>query len=261
MRTNPPRRIFSLIGLLITAFASPVIHADGLNDLQQALKNFKQTSPFSAQVNASLQSSNGEENKDRQESNKEGHTQFTLEQNQSGLQISYPSELLSIIDKETQLKKQNPQSPTPTTNAMNRFKYAEFSTLFNPVRDIEDDLHKATLVKEEALTFQGQPARLLHLQIPLEKLNEDERKNLKKYQTDVKIWINEQGIPLASRSTGKGSGRFALVIGFEFHFDVEKSYITKGDRLLVSKLTSTSNSNGAGMHENETINANLKLIN
>lgn len=259
MRAHSPSRTFSLIGLLITIISSPVTHADGLSDLQQALKNLKQTSPFSAEVNASLKSSDGEESK--KETRKEGHTQFTLEQNQSGLQIRYPTELLSIIDKESELKKQNPQALTPTTDAMNRFKYAEFSILFNPVRDIEDDLRKATLVKEETLTYQGQAARLLHLQIPLEKLSEDEQKNLKKYQTDLKIWINDKGVPLASQSTGKGSGRFALVIGFEFNFDVEKSYITNGDRLLVSKLTSTSNSKGAGMNQNETIAANLQLIN
>lgn len=258
MRTNSPLRIFSFTGLLVTAISSPSTYADGLSDLQKMLNSLKQTSSFSAQVNASLKRSNVEE---KNKTDIEGHTQFTLEQNQSGLQISYPTELLGTIDKETALKKQNPQALTPTTDAMNRFKYAEFSILFNPVRDIEDDLRKATLVKEETVEYQGQASRLLHLQIPLEKLNEEDRKGIKKYQNDLKIWINEQGVPLASRSTGKGSGRFALVIGFEFHFDVEKSYITNGDRLLVSKLTSTSDSHGAGMHENETISANLKLVN
>lgn len=258
MRANSLLQLFSFTGLLVTAIFSTSSHADGLNDLHKALNNLKQTSPFNAQVNASLKRGNADET---DKTNNEGHTQFTLEQNQSGLQISYPNELLASIDKETEHKKQNPQTPTPTTDAMNRFKYAEFSILFNPVRDIEEDLRKATLVKEETVAYQGQAARLLHLQIPLEKLSEDERKNLKKYQTDLKIWINEQGIPLASHSTGKGSGRFALVISFEFYFDVEKSYITNGDRLLVSKLTSTSNSNGAGMNEHETINANLKLVN
>jgi hypothetical protein len=258
MRTTHLLQICSSIGLFVSLSFSPSTYADGLSDLQQALKRLKQTSPFSAQINASLKRSNGEE---KDKANEEGRTQFTLEQNQSGLQITYPTELLGTIDKETQLKKQDPQALTPTTDAMNRFKYAEFSILFNPVRDIEDDLQKATLIKEESTSYQNQPARLLHLSIPLDKLNEDEKKNLKKYQTDLQIWINEQGIPLASRSTGKGSGRFALVIGFEFNFDVEKAYITSGDRLLVSKLTSTSGSSGAGMNENETITANLTLIN
>ena len=244
--------------LLIVILFSTASHADGLSDLQQALNTLKQTSPFNTQVNASLKRGDGEKNtSDINESN----IQFTLERNQSGLRVAYPSELLDSIDKETELKKQNPQALTPNTDAINRFKYAEFSILFNPVRDLEDDLRKATLVKEEAVTYQGTPARLLHLHIPLEKLSESEKENLKKYSTDVKIWIDEKGIPLASHSIGKGSGRFALVIGFEFNFDVEKSYIVSGDRLLVSKLTSTSNSHGAGMNENETITASLKLLN
>ncbi len=258
MRTQSTSKTFSLISLLITTIFSQFTYADGLSDLHKALSTLKQTSPFNAQVNARLTRSNTEE---KNKTDIEGHTQFTLAQSQSGLQISYPTELLGAIDKETALKKQNPQALTPTTDTMNRFKYAEFSILFNPVRDIEDDLRKATLVKEESVDFQGQAARLLHLQIPLEKLSEEEQKNLKKYQADLKIWINDQGIPIASRSTGKGSGRFALVIGFEFHFDVEKSYITNGDRLLVSALTSTSSSSGAGMNENETIKTTLNLVN
>ena len=111
------------------------------------------------------------------------------------------------------------------------------------------------------VTFQGNPARLLHLQIPIEALSEEERKNLKKYQAGLQIWINEKGIPLASRSIGKGAGRFALVISFEFQFDVDKTYVINGDRLLVTTLTSSTGSKGAGMNENETISATLKLVN
>lgn len=254
---TPSRSLAVNLAHLIVAFTfSSLTYADGLGDLQQALKTFDQRSPFNAQVKASLQNGPQEAKK----KNATGHTEFTLKQGQSGLRITYPLELLELIEKETQLKKQNPQAETPTTNAMNRFKYAEFSILFNPVRDIEDDLAKAHLVKEETTDYQGKPARLLHMQIPLEKLSEEERKNLKKYHTDLKIWINEKGVPLASRASGTGSGRFALVIGFEFRFDVEKSYITHGNRLLVSQLNSTSNSKGAGMDEGEHIAANLKLL-
>ena len=258
MTTTPTIRAIRIFSLIYGAVFSAGSYADGLSDLHNALDSLKQTSPFAAKVNASLTRATPDK---AAHASIEGHTQFTLKQNLSGLEISYPSELLSAIDKEASVKKQNPQAPTPTTDAMNRFKYAEFSILFNPVRDIQEDLRKATLVKEEPVDFQGQAARLLHLQIPLEKLSEEEQKNLKKYQTDLKIWINEKGIPLASRSTGNGSGRFAVVIGFEFHFDVEKSYITYGDRLLVNTLTSTVKSSGAGMNDNETIKANLALAN
>ena len=249
---------FFLYCSLLTAFFSGQVQADGLSDLQQALKTFKQTSAFKAHVSASVKKANTENDETSQT---EGHTQFYLEKNNSGLHLSYPNELLVTIEKEAELKKQTPSAPTPTTNAINRFKYEEFSILFNPIRDIENDLLKAKLIKEELVTFQGNPARLLHLQIPIEALSEAERKNLKKYQADLQIWINEKGIPLASRSIGKGSGRFALVISFEFQFDVDKTYVINGDRLLVTTLTSSTGSKGAGMNENETISATLKLVN
>lgn len=252
--------ISSLKLLLSLSLASLIssAHADSLHDLQQALKKFEQNSPFSAQVTASVKN----QNKEGDDHNiKEGLAQFAVEQNPAGLHIRYSPELLSNIDRETEAKKQNPQASTPTTEAMNRFNYSEISILLNPVRDIGDDLSKAQLVKEEHVIYNGKSARLLHLQIPLENLSEEERKNLKKYRTDLQFWIDENGTPLASRSTGKGSGRFALVIGFEFHFDVEKTYITQGNRLLVAKLSSTSSSSGAGMDTNEAITASLKLLN
>lgn len=236
----------------------PSVHADSLHDLQQALKKFEKNAPFSAQVAASVKN-HSTEGGDKKI--KEGLARFAVEQNPAGLHIRYSQELLSNIDKETETKKQNPQAPTPVTEAMNRFNYSEISILLNPVRDIENDLSKAHLVKEESVTYKGKSARLLHLQIPIEKLSEEERKNLKKYRADLQFWIDENGTPLASRSTGKGSGRFALVIGFEFHFDVEKTYLTQGNRLLVAELSSTSGSSGAGVDTNEAITASLTLLN
>lgn len=254
MFTPRTQILFCFLNILL-ALLSPMSHADGLTDLQNALKTLKQTAPFKAQVNATLINSKNDKNPPKQ-----GHTQFRLEKNESSLAIHYPTELLATIDQEAELKRQNLQATTPTTDAVNRFKYSELSMLFNPMKDIQDDLRKATLVKEEAVTFQNSPARLLHLQIPLEKLSEQEKEHLKKYTADVKIWINEKGVPLASQSKGTGSGRFALVIGFEFHFEVKKTYILHGDRLLVTRLSSTSSNSGAGMNESETINADLDLL-
>lgn len=248
--------------LVFTSFLIATIsvnsYANGLQDLQQALAKLNQSADFTATVNTSLKN----EKKDGDANAiKEGNIHFIVEQDQSGLKIQYPNDLLQSVGKENLLKKQNPATPTPTTDTLNRFNYSEISILFNPVRDIEADLRKAKFVKEEAVSLQGNPARLLHLYIPLEGLEEEERKHLKKYRTDLKIWINDQGIPLASQSIGKGSGRFALVIGFEFNFDVEKTYITYNNRLLVARLTSQSGNKGGGTDEKETINANLELRN
>ena len=237
---------------------APFTYANVLDDVKQALAHSQPSAPFSAKVNASIKTLNKE---DDDQKTTEGSAYFFIEQGPSGLAIRYTPELLASIEKETQAKKQNAQTPTPTTQAMNRFNYTEFNILLNPVKDIEDDLHKANFIKEETTIYDGKAARLLHFKIPLEKLSEEERKNLKKYDTDYQLWIDEQGTPLASHATGKGSGRVALVIGFEFHFDVRKTYIKSGERLLVSNLESTSGSSGAGMNNNEDIKATLTLLN
>lgn len=256
------QRPYSFIALA-TLFALPICsapftYANGLDDVKQALARNQQSAPFSAKVNATIKNLNKE---DDQQKASEGSAYYFIDQGPSGLAIRYAPELLASIYKETQAKKQNVQAPTPTIQAMNRFNYTEFNILLNPAKDIEDDLHKANFIKEETTTYGGKAARLLHFKIPLEKLSEEERKNLKKYETDYQLWIDEQGTPLASHAKGKGSGRVALVIGFEFHFDVRKTYIKSGERLLVSELESTSGSSGAGMNNNEDIKATLALLN
>lgn len=256
------RRLFfskklPIFSFSIILFFSQCSLADGLSDLQKTLDSFTQSAEFTGQVNASIKNHSKE---DDEITTKTGATEFSVEQNQTGLEIRYPMVILDAIDKEIEAKKQNPKAQTPRTEAMNRFNYQEMVILLNPVQDIEADLRKAKLVKEENLLYQGKPARLLHLRIDLEKLSEEERKNLKKFKTDFKIWIDEQGRPLASHSKGKGSGRFALVIGFEFHFEVEKTYTVHNSRLLVTELKSHSGSSGAGMNRNETIEASLSVL-
>lgn len=243
--------------LFTILFFSHRSFADGLSDLKQALNGFAQSAAFTAKITASIKNHNEE---DDENTTKTGETEFSVEQNQTGLEIRYPMAILDAIDKEIEAKKQNPKAQTPRTEAMNRFNYQEMVILLNPVLDMEEDLRKAKLIKEENILYQGKPARLLHLRIDLEKLSQEERKNLKKFKTDFKIWIDEKGVPLASHSKGKGSGRFALVIGFEFHFDVEKTYSVHNNRLLVTDLKSHSGSSGAGMNRNETIEAKLLLL-
>lgn len=237
-------------------FFSQCSLADGLSDLKQALNGFTQSAAFTAQITASIKNHNEE---DDEITTKTGETEFSVEQNQTGLEIRYPTAILDAIDKEIDAKKHDPKAQAPRTEAMNRFNYQQMVILLNPVQEMENDLQKATLVKEENILYQGKPARLLHLRIDLEKLSQEERKNLKKFKTDFKIWIDEKGVPLASHSKGKGSGRFALVIGFEFHFDVEKTYTVHNNRLLVTQLKSSSSNSGGGMNGEEAITASLTL--
>jgi hypothetical protein len=236
---------------------SCITWADGLSDLKDALSRFNDQTPFNAQIHADINSTNAEGS---DKINKQGSIDFQTQQNQNGLQILYGNSLLQQIDNEAREKKKNPTAKTPATEAINRFNYSKLSALLYPVRDLEQDLSKAVFVSEEATTFQGKPARLLHLTIPLKNLTAEESKNLKHFKTDLKIWIDENGIPLASHSKGKASGRAMLVIGFEFHFDVHKTYGTTGNRLLTTQLDDSNGGSGAGLSGDESVKATLTLL-
>jgi hypothetical protein len=251
------KKITGILCFITPALLSLPVNADGLTDLKRALAQLKEPTPFKAQVIAEVKNTNIEDN---EQINKEGNTRFHIEQTDAGLEIHYDNTLLQQIDAETQAKQKNPAAKTPATEAMNQFNYSELSTLLYPLRDIERDLEKAIFKYEEQTTFEGKPARLIHLSIPLKNLSKEESKNLKKYKTTVDIWVDENGTPLASHSKGTGSGRVALVIGFEFHFDVRKTYAKIGNRLITTHLALTSGSSGAGMSGKEAINATLTLL-
>lgn len=230
--------------------------ADGLSDLQTGLGSLKQSATFSGILSAEVK--NSREENDHQVV-KQGNMKVKAVQTMEGLSLHYSTQTLAAIEEESNLKRKNAEAATPTIEAMNRFNFQEMALLLNPLLDLQTDLKKAKFIKEELSVYQGKPARLLNFQIPLESLSQEERKNLKKFKTDFKIWIDEKGIPLASHSTGKGSGRFALVIGFEFHFDVQKTYSLHNNRLLVTHLKSSSGNSGGGMKGEEIITASLKL--
>lgn len=249
-----------LIRILLVTLLLPtscITWADGLSDLKNALSHFNDQTPFKAQISADIKSTNAEGS---DKIHKEGSISLQLQQDQDGLQILYGNNLLQQLDNETREKKKNPTAKTPATEAANRFNYSKLSALLYPVRDLEQDLGKAVFKREEPVTYQGKSARLLHLTIPLKNLTAEESKNLKHFKADLKIWIDENGVPLASHAKGKASGRAMLVIGFEFHFDVHKTYGTIGSRLLTTQLDDSNGGSGAGFSGDETVKATLALL-
>ncbi len=75
-------------------------------------------------------------------------------------------------------------------------------TLVNPAGMMEIFLSEATLLSDEKVTWQGQPARLLVvrpalLQPKRKDGKESEEDEPKPYELGVKVWLDENGVPLA----------------------------------------------------------------
>lgn len=75
-------------------------------------------------------------------------------------------------------------------------------TLVNPAGMMEAFLNEATLLSDEKVTWQGQPARLLVvrpalLQPKQKDGKESEEDEPKPYELGVKVWLDEKGVPLA----------------------------------------------------------------
>lgn len=230
--------------------------ADGLTDYKQALQHLNQDAPFYGTLSAEVKAADSEGADDKEHT---GRVSYHIQQNEHQLQILYDNQLMAQLHDETKKKQQLPTAETPITQAMAAFDYNQLNAVVYPLLGLNRDLDRSTFITEESTTLDGKPARILHFKIPLEKLPPNETKGIKKFTTHLDIWIDEEGMPLKSHVKGKGSGRFALVISFEFEFESDKSFTVVNNRLLTTRLTDTEKHSGAGMKGHRMISATLAL--
>ena len=107
-------------------------------------------------------------------------------------------------------------------------------------------LDKAIFKAEKPDTYNGKPARQLSFDLTVDKLNEKDRKYVKKFEGALNIWIAEDGTPVASRSSQTVSGRAYVVISFELKSEEDHVYSVVGDRLVATKRESRVSGSGMG---------------
>ena len=123
------------------------------------------------------------------------------------------------------------------------------SLAFTDVRELaraaevfQREVANATLKSERNDTYQGQPARVLTLDIPQKKAD----KYVKKFESTVDVWIAADGTPLAAKARQQISGRAFVVISFEMTNSEEMVFSVVGDRLVAVRRITTNSGHGAG---------------
>lgn len=218
-------------------------HADGLADLKAALMRLQGQSPLKAVIEAKTWSRQGD-GKEQDESN--GLASVAVEDGARGLQVLYSKETLSRLEVEEQAKEKNSKSKTPTLSAFREFSSTELRPMISASGSMLRALEKHVFKSEKMESYNGKPARLLSFDMPLEKLPEEARKYVKKFEGSLAIWIAADGTPLASRSSQNMSGRAFVVVSFEQKNDNESVYSQVGDRLITVRKETKSSSSGMG---------------
>jgi hypothetical protein len=233
-----------LSSCILSLCAAPLAHADGLSDLKTALLRLQGQTPLKAVVEAKTWNRQGE-GKDQEETH--GLASVSVEESSRGLQVLYSKDMLAKLETEERQREKDKKAKTPTLSALNEVNSSALRPMISAAGSLSRSLEKANFKGEKADVFNGKPARLLNFEMSIDKLNERERKYMKKFDGQLDVWIAADGTPLASRSIQAVSGRAYVVISFEMKNEEEWIYGTVGDRLIA--LKKESKNSGAGMGE------------
>lgn len=249
------RNAFSL--LLATALLTSPAWADGWSDLQSALQRLQGKDFISAELKTEVWNITG-----KGDDQLETHAQaaITISENESGFQVLYGKPLLSQMDEEQKTAAEDPNNQTPTLNAVAALSPTDLRPMLSAATELRRQLDEAEFISEAKVGYNGTPARLLTFEKSLSSLPEKERQYMKEFESIIKVWTTEDGTPLASQSQMQVKGRFMVVIKFEFAEAAESVYRTVGDRLVVVRRESKSNSSGAGEAEDTRTVKELNIL-
>jgi hypothetical protein len=161
--------------------------------------------------------------------------------------MAYAPALIAQLRDEEMAKTIDEDVKNSALNAIGQFDYWEWRELVYPVDQLELMLARYRFLDEAVSSYEGKPARLLRFSLPKEKIDKRYRKYVKKYRNRLLLWIDEQGVPLASELQESGTGRVFIVIGFKFKNAVQMEYQQVGDRLITRRREVKDESEGATM--------------
>lgn len=252
---------FALVSWLSISYLSvfsPKAMADGLADFRSALKQLQSTDPIAVNAQFKLFGRSGESDELVE---REGLINLRLEDGADGLHAVYSPELVAQLHAEELAKIVDENVKNSALNAVGQFEYWEWRELLYPAAQFELVLGRYQFVSEKMTELNGRPTRLLTFSLPMEKIDKEFRKYVKKYKNHLQIWIDDKGVPIASQLTEKGSGRIFIVIGFTFKNSIHTEYQQQGARLIAVKREVKDESSGATMQSQRHFVATVTPVN
>lgn len=164
---------------------------------------------------------------------------------QGSLKIHYPQNLLERIDKERQANEKDPDSPMPVRRAAESINISEIQNMIAVHEVLIRQLKTARLVKQSDSRYKEQNAVLMEFDLP-PNFSKQQKKYIKQFSSKLKLWLNENGLPLASERHLTMEGRALMVISFEGENSEELEYKVYQNRLLAVYKKSYSKNSGGG---------------
>jgi len=172
------------------------------------------------------------------------------EEDPEGLRIVWPDRMFRNVDAEAQTHDRDHGLPTPTRDAVKELDPGRVRHLLDQSGTLRGLVREATLLEEKPDTLDGRPVRLRTYQF-IPRLSWSEEYHLQHREARLKLWLDGEGLPVASESSvtydGKTSRMFGRYVGST---TVQTRYQHVGDRILVaSRETRTFHSVDDGAEE------------
>jgi hypothetical protein len=237
------RRRSRLHRLLVLALgAASGLHADGLADLKAALARLPGTEPVKGVLELRTTRQTTE---DRKPVITRGHASARVEDGPQGLRMAFARDDLQKASAEARAQARDPERTSPHRAGLREADPLDAAELLNHADALARYLDKATLLEERREPWNGRPARVLVIKVD-PPLPQSQRRHLKKLEVNARVWLSEDGAPLALSYQALYSGS-RFFITFKGSIQEERRFAVAGDRLLVLTRSVEETASGFGV--------------
>lgn len=249
------KKCFIVAAILVLAVITAP--ADPLGDLRATLQKLQSSEPLHARVEIKTRRSGGESHKQNQS---ESVSTVLVEIGPGGFNLTWSPDQIRQSRKAAWEAISNPDAVRSDLASLKSLEPGDALNLVDAGDPLRRSLEKAVLLEEKASApYKTKSARLLVFRIQLT-LDEEERKALKSSEAVLKLWLDDDGVPIAMDRDIQA--KFSkLLIGFRIHEHDTREYQQVGGRLMVTRWTKDSSGSGLGHTEETHIAATVTLMN
>lgn len=203
------------------AFLTTVAQAEPLDDLNNALLRLSQPAEGWYEISAKVVESNG---KGDDKLTREGFATVSVHDTGEHLHIAYSESLLKQIDAEEQARLDDADAPTPAIEGVHELSALPVRAAVRAADQIRRVMGEGEYLGVEDDELDGQAVQRLDFSLPESRLSKRQRKYVKSYEGIYSVWINSEGVPLASSSRVDASGRAFIFISFHVETESQRRY-------------------------------------
>lgn len=236
---------------LLTAAALALLattaHADAIGDLRTALHALAGTKP----VRAAYERRDTNVSRGRffdGDSAANGAAVATIDAD--GLTVMYPRTHLEAVRAQTLEEASGAKKPDRKRPRAGEASPMRIAELLDYAPALEAMLHDAKLLEDRAVTFRGQPARLIVVQ-PVVNVEGMKEGHFKQKSDRLSIWLGADRVPLAAERVGSYTAGF-LFLHIDFTSKDSWTFAHRDDRLIVTRHDRNSATEGLGQKSNST---------